>query len=150
MRGDVLARVAEALRGLEVRVALAAGATRPAELGPVPESWLVRGTLPQVTLLRRASVAVSHGGNNSVTEALTAGVPLLLPMSTDQFAGVAALEAAGLGTVLDPNALSTAEVRDAVAGLLDDGHERRGALEGLRHDLTRRPGPGRACAAFVG
>ena len=150
VRGDVLARVAEALRGLDVRVALAAGATRPAELGPVPESWLVRGTLPQVTLLRRASVAVSHGGNNSVTEALTAGVPLLLlPMSTDQFAGAAALEAAGLGTVLDPNALSTAEVRDAVAGLLDDGHERRGALEDLRHDLTRRPGPVRAFAALV-
>lgn len=150
VRGDVLARVAEALRGLDVRVALAAGATRPAELGPVPESWLVRGTLPQVTLLRRATIAVSHGGNNSVTEALTAGVPLLLlPMSTDQFAGAAALEAAGLGTVLDPNALSTAEVRDAVAGLLDDGHERRGALEDLRHDLTRRPGPARAFAALV-
>ena len=96
------------------------------------------------------STGYPDGVSSQITEALSAGVPLLLlPLSTDQFAGAAALEAAGLGTVLDPNALSTAEVRDAVAGLLDDGHERRGALEDLRHDLTRRPGPGRAFAALV-
>ncbi|MEX5301479.1 nucleotide disphospho-sugar-binding domain-containing protein [Kocuria sabuli] len=149
VRADVLATVAEALRGLDVRVALAAGATPPAALGPLPDSWLVRATLPQVTLLRRASAAISHGGNNSVTEALTAGVPLLLlPLSTDQFAGAAALEAAGLGTVLDPNAATAAEVREATAALLE--HGRRELLEQLRHRLTRRPGPERAFTALVG
>ncbi|OLT08758.1 glycosyltransferase [Kocuria sp. CNJ-770] len=151
VRGDVLARVAEALRGLDVRVALAAGATPPAALGPVPADWLVRGSLPQVTLLRRARAAISHGGNNSVTEALTAGVPLLLlPLSTDQFAGAAALETAGLGTVLDPNAVTAAEIREATAALLDDGHGGRELLEELRHGLARRPGPQRAFAALAG
>ena len=82
-------------------------------LAPLPEGWLVREVLPQVTLLRHAGLAVSHGGNNSVTEALTAGVPmLLLPLSTDQFAGAAALEDAGLAEVLDPNALSHSEIRE--------------------------------------
>jgi len=38
VRSDVLARVAEALRGLDVRVALASGSTRRVELGPVPKS----------------------------------------------------------------------------------------------------------------
>ncbi len=74
-RDDVLARIADALRGLDVRVALAHGSTPRAVLGSVPSTWLVREVLPQVTLLRRASLAISHGGNNSVTEALTAGVP---------------------------------------------------------------------------
>ncbi len=55
VRADVLARVAEALRGLDVRVALASGSTSRAELGPVPDSWLVRAVLPQVTLLGRAA-----------------------------------------------------------------------------------------------
>ena len=109
VRSDVLARVAEALRG-STSASPWRAAPRPAsELGPVPRSWLVRAVLPQVTLLARAALAVSHGGNNSVTEALTAGVPLLLlPLSTDQFAGAAALEEAGLGEALDPNA-STAD-----------------------------------------
>ncbi len=151
VRGDVLARVAEALRGLDVRVALAAGATPPADLGPVPGDWLVRGSLPQVTLLRRARAAISHGGNNSVTEALTAGVPLvLLPLSTDQFAGAAALETAGLGTVLDPNAVAAADLREATAALLADGPADRALLDELRHGLTRRPGPQRAFAALAG
>ena len=107
VRSDVLAAVAEALRGLDVRVALALGSARREDLGPVPDSWLVREVLPQVTLLGRAALAVSHGGNNSVTEALTAGVPLLLlPLSTDQFAGAAAIEDAGYGEALDPNSLA--------------------------------------------
>ena len=55
VRGDVLAAVAEALRALDVRVALALGSTRREDLGPVPDSWLVREVLPQVTLLGRAA-----------------------------------------------------------------------------------------------
>ncbi|MEF3121593.1 glycosyltransferase [Kocuria flava] len=151
VRGDVLARVAEALRGLEVRVALAAGATPPEALGPVPDGWLVRPALPQVTLLRQAVAAVSHGGNNSVTEALTAGVPLLLlPLSTDQFAGAAAVEDAGLGLVLDPNAADAGQIRTAVAALLDPGTARGRRLRELRDELTHRPGPHRAFTALAG
>ena len=46
---------------------------------------------------------MTHGGNNSVTEALTAGVPMLvLPFSTDQFAAAAALEDSGYGEAARP------------------------------------------------
>ena len=84
VRSDVLARIAAALRGLDVRVALASGSTAVADLGPIPGSWLVRRVLPQVTLLNRSVVMVSHGGNNSVTEALTAGVPSLAAAAVDR------------------------------------------------------------------
>lgn len=141
VRSDVLARVAEALRGLDVRVALASGSTRRVELGPVPDSWLVREALPQVTLLGRSALAVSHGGNNSVTEAMTAGVPLvLLPLSTDQFAGAAALEDAGFGEALDPNVASAVEIREAAVRLLaldGDAHTR---LDRLGAALRETPG----------
>jgi MGT family glycosyltransferase len=149
VRTDVLAAAAEALRGLDVRVALASGSTPAEALGPVPRSWLVRPVLPQVRLLDVAALAVSHGGNNSVTEALTAGVPLvLLPLSTDQFAGAAAVEEAGLGEVLDPNALSPTALREAADRLLDRGSPARVPLERLRADLTGTPGPVRARAAL--
>ncbi|MEO7752266.1 MAG: glycosyltransferase [Terracoccus sp.] len=154
-RDDVLARIAEALRGLDVRVALAHGSTPRGLLGSVPSTWLVREVLPQVTLLRQASLAISHGGNNSVTEALTAGVPLLLlPLSTDQFAGAAAVERHGLGEVLDPNDPDAAPIREAARRLLapagppsSAGHH--AALHGLSTSLRERPGPQRAFDALT-
>jgi zeaxanthin glucosyltransferase len=165
VRGDVLARVAEALRGLGteaasgvgapgvgapgVRVAIAVGSTDAADLGPIPDSWLVRSFLPQVTLLGHAALAVTHGGNNSVTEAMTAGVPLLvLPFSTDQFAGAAALDTAGFGFSLDPNTATSAELRQAAAALLELGGEPRARLAALSASLTDDAGPQRAYAAL--
>lgn len=151
VRSDVLARVAEALGGLDIRVALASGSTPRDQLGPIPSSWLVRRELPQVTILGRAALMVSHGGNNSVTEALTAGVPLLLlPLSTDQFAGAAAVEAAGLGTVLDPNAATPGQLRKAVTHLLALPPGVSARLARLSRELTTDPGPRRARAALVG
>jgi MGT family glycosyltransferase len=151
VRSDVLARVAEALRSLEVRVALAIGSTSRDELGPIPPSWLVRREFPQVTVLGQAALAVSHGGNNSVTEAMAAGVPLLLlPLSTDQFAGAAGIEAAGLGAALDPNAATPAQLRTAVEHLLALAPDASARLARLSSDLTRNPGPRRARVALAG
>lgn len=141
VRSDVLARIAEALRGVDVRVALARGSTPTSELGPIPESWLVRETLPQVRLLGRSALAVSHAGNNSVTEAMNAGVPmLLLPLSTDQFAGSAALEDAGFGEALDPNTASPHEIAEAATRLLALAGEPRARLTGLGQTLRDTPG----------
>ncbi len=118
-RSDVLARVAAALRRVDVRVAMAIGSNDQAALGELPSEWLVRRSLPQVNLLEQASVLVTHGGNNSVTEALTFGVPMLvLPFSTDQFDGAAAVERSLAGIALDPNHASRPLIAGGVRGLL--------------------------------
>jgi zeaxanthin glucosyltransferase len=150
VRSDVLGRIAQALRGMDVRVALATGSTSSDALGPIPPSWLVRAELPQPTLLGHAVLAVSHGGNNSVTEALTAGVPmLLLPMSTDQFAGAAALERAGLGEALDPNSATPEDLRFAAERLLSPDPDVAAHLAGLSGELTRTSGAERARTALL-
>ena len=146
-RGDVLATVLEALRPLGLRVAVATGSATG--LPDVPPDWLVRPYLPQVALLHRTAVVVTHGGNNSVTEALTAGVPMVvLPFSTDQFAGAAAIEAAGLGAALDPNAVTSVELGTAVRAVLD-GHAPHVA-RGIGEELRRAPGRDVARAALLG
>ena len=151
VRADVLGRVAAALRGLDVRVAIATGSTSRGALGPLPDEWLVREFLPQVRLLDAAVLAVSHGGNNSVTEAMTAGVPLvLLPFSTDQFAGAEALETAGFGVALDPNAAGVAEIRAAAVRLLALDGEPRAALDRLGASLSGGTGARRAFDALTG
>ena len=148
VRADVLAKVAEALKTLDVRVALAVGSADRRELGELPESWLVREFLPQVTLLEHATLTVTHGGNNSVTEAATTGVPMLvLPFSTDQFAGAEAIESRGYGIALAPNTASVDELRSAVVSLLADTETlERSRL--LGDELRATPGRDRARAAL--
>jgi len=145
----VLARVVQALRSQPVRVALAIGSADPGGLGELPRHWLVREVLPQVALLEHASVTITHGGNNSVTETLTAGVPMLvLPFSTGQFAGAAAIVDAGVGVALDPNAASPAELGAAIVELLEGGCA--GAAAELGSGLRVRPGRQVALAAMTG
>lgn len=153
VRSDVLGRVAEALRGLGVRAAIALGSGSRADLGGIPPGWLVREFLPQVTLLDAAAAAVTHGGNNSVTEAMTAGVPVVvLPFSTDQFAGAEALERTGFGVALAPNTATVDELAEALRHVLDlpttapDAAER---LAALAASLQATPGRVRAHAALA-
>ena len=140
VRGDVLRRVAEALARIGLPAAIATGSTAPEELGPIPEGWLVRDYLPQVRLLSSARLGVTHGGNNSVTESVGQGVPLLvLPFSTDQFAGAAAIERLGIGRALDPNTATVDQLAAALAEVRDLAGSptlRRIALE-----QAERPGP---------
>lgn len=114
-RGDVLARVAEALRLANVRGAIAVGATPIGALGPIPEDWVLAPQLPQVAMLSSADLAIHHGGNNSVQECLSAGTrQIMLPFSTDQFASAADLERVGAARVLSPNDASAAAIADAI------------------------------------
>jgi len=103
-RGDVLRTAVEAARLAGWRLSIAHGSTPLRELGELPVGAVAVRHLPQVAMLRETDVFVNHGGNGSVTEAVAARVPMvLLPFSTDQFAGAAAIERAGVGVVLAPN-----------------------------------------------
>ena len=146
-RSDVLARVAAALRRVDARVAIAIGANDPAVLGQVPGDWLVRSSLPQVALLEQADLLVTHGGNNSITEALTFGVPMLvMPFSTDQFDGAAAVERSLSGVALDPNSASRPLIAGTARGLLRTPPDAPSIIGGhLRQD----PGPEIAHAAMA-
>ena len=125
-RDDVLVGVADALRTLDVRAAVALGSTPPERLGDVADDWFVGSHLPQVELLQGARLAIHHGGNNSVQESLAAGVrQIILPFSTDQFANAADLERLGLATVVDPNRMDRDLLAEAVhASLMSHAPER--------------------------
>lgn len=147
-RRDVLARVAAALRRVDVRVAMAIGGNDPADLGHVPSGWLVRASLPQVALLERADLLVTHGGNNSVTEALSHAVPMLvMPFSTDQFDGAAAVERHLAGVALDPNGSSRPLIAGSIHRLLESPPA---APLQIAAGVQAQPGPEVAYAALTG
>jgi len=138
-RVDVLARIAASLRKIAVRVAIAIGGNRVDDVGPLPDDWLVRASLPQVALLERAQLLITHGGNNSITEALHFGVPMLvLPFSTDQFDGAAAIERGLAGVALDPNRAPRSLIAGSVQALLRRPPPAPGVIGSL---LRAQPGP---------
>ncbi|CAN5414183.1 glycosyltransferase [soil metagenome] len=125
-REDVLAVAVEAARNGGWRLSLAYGSSDPSRLGRAPDGSLIRRHLPQVALLEHTDVLVHHGGNGSLTEAVAAGVPMLvLPFSTDQFAAAAAVERSGLGVVLAPNTVTASALAAAFdAALGSDAPDR--------------------------
>ncbi len=138
-RDDVVRKVlAGALRTPDLAVVVAAGA-RVAELAEFADDprVIIEPVVPQVALLPHVAAMVHHGGNNSFTECLQAGVPaLVLPFSSDQFCIAHDAERAGAGVSLDPNTASPADVDMALSTVLTMS----GSLGGLR-DEVRSAGP---------
>ena len=138
-RSDLLRKIVVAFRNERVELVLASGTTPRHVLEPIPDHWTVRPYLPQPALLRQSDLVVTHGGNNTVTEALTAGVPLLIgPLSTDQFAAAADIERAGLGRAFDPNFDSATTIADLAQDLLNSKAVDRARELGVR--MSSNPG----------
>jgi hypothetical protein len=78
--------IADALADQRFDVVIALGHGIPREaLGEVAGNIRVGDYLPQARILERASAVVNHGGYNTVSAALGAGLPLfLIPMGADQ------------------------------------------------------------------
>jgi len=68
------------------------------EFGVVPSNIYIENYVPQIEVLKRASLFISHGGMNSVNEALYFGVPLLIfPQQPEQVMVAKRVEELGAG-----------------------------------------------------
>src|SRR5262249_58747608 len=80
---------AEACAGLDLQLVISLGGGQdPALLGDLPGDPVVVGYAPQLELIRRAALTISHGGLNTALESLEWGVPMVvLPVAYDQPGG---------------------------------------------------------------
>jgi zeaxanthin glucosyltransferase len=86
-----------------------------------PPNVLVLRHAPQLQLLRRARLMVSHGGANSVKEALHHGVPLVvLPFDMDQPGNAARLAFHGAGRAVRGDDTTASELATIVRDAADD------------------------------
>ena len=87
-RKNLFAAIAEACRRAGVRCVIAHGGRLSADaVAGLPGDPIVRGWVNQRAVLRQATVAVTHGGLNTVLDALAAGVPLVVvPLAFEQAA----------------------------------------------------------------
>ena len=90
-----------------------------------PANFIFVETVPQLAVLERTSVFLTHGGLNSVHEALWHGVPMVaVPQQIEQLHNSAAMEAAGAGLVIDSEVkgrgIDAAALRNAVDRVMAD------------------------------
>ena len=125
-RGRLLRRIGLACRdaGLSIVLVHCGGLTGDeeralaAELGP---HAIVRDFVPQRAVLERASLAVLHGGFNTVLDALAVKVPLVvLPLAFEQPAIAARVERAGVGRRLTPQLATRGRLGRAITDVLAD------------------------------
>ncbi|WP_279583322.1 nucleotide disphospho-sugar-binding domain-containing protein [Fodinicola feengrottensis] len=88
----------------------------PAELGPAPANFLLAPSVPpQLPVLERSRLFITHGGMNSTMEALWYGVPLVVvPQMPEQALTSRRVAELGLGAALDPSAITAEKLAAAV------------------------------------
>jgi MGT family glycosyltransferase len=90
-------------------------------LEPIPPHILFAGHVPQLALLPHLSAVVSHGGHNTVCEALAHGLPLVVaPIRDDQPIIAQQVTGAGAGVRVRFGRLRAAELGDAIRAVLGD------------------------------
>jgi MGT family glycosyltransferase len=96
--------------------------------------------LPQTKVIPQVDLVISHGGNNTVTESLHFGKPVIvLPLFWDQYENAQRIDELGFGVRLDTYAFPDAELTDAVDRLLADT-ELRARLADIGSAIRARDG----------
>lgn len=82
---------------------LSVGRQTPMErLGAIPDNFIVRPFVPQLEVLQRSDLFITHGGINSLHEGLYYGVPLvIIPHQFEQLLNARRVAARGAGRILD-------------------------------------------------
>lgn len=107
-------------------VIVSAGASFSSLMDLKSDRVLLFQRVPQVPLLERIDCMISHGGNNSVQECLSAGRPMLLiPFGGDQQANARRVERLGVGETLSKDALNSTRIHEALLRLSSDSVVKR-------------------------
>jgi MGT family glycosyltransferase len=120
---DIFRSIAQAAIGLkELQFVLAVGGQLdPKQLGDVPANVVVVNHAPQIEVLKRSSLCITHAGLNTVLESLSSGVPMLaLPITNDQPGVAARIANKNVGIVMFPDHTSPANFVEAIKRVLGD------------------------------
>ena len=121
--------IAEACAGLDVQLVLSlGGGGKPEDLGELAGKPIVVEFAPQLELLKRAAMCITHAGLNTALECLSNGVPMVaIPIANDQPGVAARIVWTGTGEMVPLSKLSAASLRTEVQRVLGDPRYRDNA-----------------------
>jgi MGT family glycosyltransferase len=116
---DLMRRLVDVLGTTRHRFIVSKGPQ--AEQITLPDNMVGAQMLPQTNVIPQVDLVISHGGNNTVTETLHFGKPLIvLPLFWDQYENAQRIDELGFGVRIDTYAFADAELTDVVERLLAD------------------------------
>ena len=138
--------IAEACQDLDVQLVIAlGGGSTPELLPPLPGSPLVVGFAPQLELLQRTTLTITHAGMNTTLESLSNGVPMVaIPIANDQPGVAARIAWTGAGEVVPLERLSASKLRSSIDRVLQEDSYKKNALR-LQQAIKQAGGVKRAC-----
>ncbi|HEY2857230.1 MAG TPA: nucleotide disphospho-sugar-binding domain-containing protein [Terracidiphilus sp.] len=119
---EIFRAIAAGCAWLDVQLVISlGGGLEPERLGRLPGDPLVVRYAPQLEIVKRAAVVITHAGLNTVLESLAEGVPLvMLPLGNDQPGVAARVAARGAGVVVPRRKLSAQRMQAAVKRVMKD------------------------------
>jgi MGT family glycosyltransferase len=139
----------QAFGGTDYRVVMSTGKVSPDALGTPPANFELHPFAPQLQLLGEASLFITHGGMNSVSEALWKEVPLLMfPQHGDQHLVAARVAELGAGLTLRPPDVEPGKLRELAARVLSEPTFRAGVRR-IADSFRAAGGPSRAADEII-
>jgi len=85
------------------------------ELGPIPPNTILERSAPQMELLKRATLCITHAGLNTTLESLAQGVPMVaIPIAYDQPGTASRIAYHGAGEVVQLEDLTVERLSEMV------------------------------------
>jgi zeaxanthin glucosyltransferase len=141
----VFETIAEACVGLDAQLVIAlGGGSDPKFLPHLPGNPLVVGYAPQLELLKKATLTITHAGLNTALESLSNGTPMVaIPIANDQPGVAARIAWTGSGEVITLAKLNRSRLRTAVKKVLMEDSYKQNAVR-LQAAIRRAGGVIRA------
>jgi len=122
-----IAASARKLKNLQFVLAIGNQIT-PEQIGETASNVLTVAYAPQIELLKRSSLCITHAGLNTVLEALASGVPLLaIPITNDQPGVAARIAHKKVGLVISQDNLSSSDLPAQITHAVEDSTLRANA-----------------------
>lgn len=127
---QVFQQIAEACLGLDVQLVISlGGSAKPESLPPLPSSPLVVEYAPQLELLKKSTLTITHAGMNTTLESLANGVPMVaIPITNDQPGVASRIVWAGCGEAIPIKSVNVSKLRRAIEKVLTKGSYKQNAL----------------------
>jgi MGT family glycosyltransferase len=116
----------------------------PAELGDVPANVEIHSWVPQLAVLRKADLFVTHAGAGGSQEGLATATPMIaVPQAVDQFGNADVLQSLGVARHLPTEEATPEALRTAALALVDDPEVAR-RLKDIQAQMAQEGGTPRA------
>ena len=142
---EIFHYIAEACNGLDAQLVISlGGSASPEALKGLLGNPLVVGYAPQLELLQKTTLTITHAGMNTTLESLNNGVPMVaIPIANDQPGVASRIVWSGSGEAIPVKKVNVNNLRTAIKKVLTEDSYKKNALR-LQAAIQKSGGTKRA------